>query len=73
MRCDRLRGNGLLLSCDSGMAVECVLDPCLLLGLEERVVHERILDAITVDGHVTFELGVLPFQLEVILNDVGEQ
>src|SRR4029453_6899224 len=35
----------------TGMAVESVFDPGLFLGLEERVVLERILDPVAVDRH----------------------
>jgi hypothetical protein len=54
------------------VAVEGVLDPRLLLGLEQRVILERILDPVGVDRHVPLELSVLALQLEVILDHVCE-
>ena len=54
---------------DGGLAVECLLDPSLLLRLEQRMILERILDLIVVERHVAVELRVLLLQLEMILDD----
>jgi len=49
-------------------AVERFLDPRLLLGLEERVVLERIVMHVSLERHVVLECGVAPLQLEMVLD-----
>src|SRR4029453_7229423 len=63
----RLSPDGRLLT------VHRLLQPCLLLGLEERVVVERILVLVQRERHRVLEPGVAFLQLEVILNDLREQ
>ena len=53
---------------DCRLTVEGLLDPSLLLGLEQRVILERILDLIAVERHLPIEVRVLLLQLEVILD-----
>ncbi len=55
------------------VAVHRLLEAGLLLGLEQRVVVEGIVDAIALEGHRGLELGVAALQLEVILDHAGEQ
>src|ERR687888_410405 len=51
------------------LAVHRLLEPCLLLRLEERVVVEGIFVLVQREGHGVVEPGVALLQLEVILND----
>jgi hypothetical protein len=53
--------------------VHRLLDPRLLLGLEERVVLEGVLDPVALEGHLIVEPGVLALELEVVLDHVCEQ
>src|SRR2546423_10737348 len=63
----RLRRDGRL------RAVHRDLDAGLLLGLEQRVVVERILVLVAVERQLIVELRVLFLQLEMILNDLREK
>src|SRR5262249_18801151 len=63
----RLHGNGRL------GAVHRVLHAGLLLGLEQRVVVERILVFVAVEGQLRVELCVPLLQLEVILDDLRKK
>ena len=54
-------------------AFERLLEAGLLLGLEERVVLERILDRVPVERHVAVERGVALLQVEVLLDRAGER
>src|SRR5262245_23168194 len=54
-------------------AVHRLLDPRLLLALDERVVLERVLDRVVLDLHRVFEVRVLLLQLQVILDDLREE
>jgi hypothetical protein len=49
-------------------AVEGLLQPSLLLGLEERMVLERIGGFVALDRELRLERGVPLLQLEVLLN-----
>jgi hypothetical protein len=60
-----LGGEGLL-------AVHRLLDSRLLLGLEERVVFERVFGLVLVERHVLVELRVLALELEVFLDYVSK-
>src|SRR4051794_19813466 len=53
-------------------SVHRLLETSLLLGLEERVIVERILRLVARDRHVVLEVGVLALELEVFLNDLAE-
>src|SRR4051794_15247233 len=55
------------------LAVHRLLDPSLLLRLEERVVLERVVGLVAVDRELTLELRVLLLQLEMVLDDLCEQ
>jgi hypothetical protein len=63
----RLRRDGRL------GAVHRVLDAGLLLGLEQRVVVERILVLIAVEWQLLVELRVPLLQCEMILDDLREK
>src|SRR4051794_4259033 len=63
----RLRRDGRL------CAVHRVLDAGLLLGLEQRVIVERILVLVAVERQLIVELRVLFLQLEMILDDLREK
>src|SRR5919204_4918480 len=54
-------------------AVHRVLDAGLLLGLEQRVVVERIFVLVPVQRQLVVELRVPLLQLEMVLNDLGEK
>jgi hypothetical protein len=54
-------------------AVHGLLDARLLLGLEKRMVVERVLDLVLVERHRGLELLVALLQLEMILNDLREE
>ena len=54
-------------------AVHRVLDPGLLLGLEERVVLERVVRHVALERHVVLESCIAAPQLEVLLNHCGEK
>ena len=58
---------------DRRLAVEGLLDPSLLLGLEQRMILERILDLVAIERHLAVEIGVLLLQLEVILDHACER
>ena len=58
------------IDCD---AVHRVLDARLLLGLEERVVLERIVGHVLLERHLVLERRVAPLQLEVLLDHLREQ
>src|ERR671937_210144 len=59
---------------DGGLlAVHRLLDAGLLLGLEERMVLERILGLVSIERQVALELRVPLFQLEVVLDDLGKE
>src|SRR5690242_18774294 len=59
---------------DSGLGpVHGLLEPRLLLRLEERMVLERVFGDVAVDRHRSRELGVSRLELEVILNHLCEQ
>src|SRR6266540_1557521 len=59
---------------DSGLlAVHRLLQPGLLLGLEERMVVEGVVALVLRERHRLLELRVPLSQLEVILNDLREQ
>src|SRR2546421_3165355 len=53
-------------------AVERVLDPGLLLGLEERMVVERVRDLVAAERHRVLEPGVALLELEVVLDHTGK-
>src|SRR6516165_6230495 len=56
-----------------GLPVERLLDPGLLLALEERVVLERIASAqVGVEGHRAVETGIPGPELEVLPDRLGE-
>ena len=61
-----------LVRLDADDAVHRVLDPRLLLGLEERVVLERILVHVLAERHLVLERRVAPLQLQMLLDDLGE-
>src|SRR3954447_17916388 len=63
----RLRRDGRL------GAVHRVLDAGLLLGLEQRMVLERVLVLVTIERKLLAELRVLFLELEVILDHLREQ
>src|SRR2546423_931828 len=63
----RLRRDGRL------GAVHRVLDAGLLLGLEQRVIVERILVLVAVERQLLVELRVPLLQLEMILDDLREK
>src|SRR5438093_6748895 len=63
----RLRRDGRL------RAVHRVLDAGLLLGLEQRVVVERILVLVAVERQLLVEVRVPFLQLEMILDDLREK
>ena len=54
-------------------AVHRVLDPGLLLGLEERVVLERVVGHVPLERHLVLERRVAPLELEVLLDHLREQ
>ena len=54
-------------------AVHRLLDPGLLLGLEQRVVLERILVLVPLDRHARIERRVALLQIEVIPDHLSEQ
>src|SRR2546429_7359130 len=54
------------------VAVHDVCEACLLLGLEQWVVVEGIRVLVVTERHRLLELGVPLLQLEMILNDLGE-
>src|SRR5438876_5626230 len=54
------------------LAVHGLFEACLLLGLEQWVVVERIRVLVVTERHRLLELGVPLLQLEMILNDLGE-
>ena len=54
-------------------AVERLLEACLLLRLEQRVVLERILDGIAVERHRAVQLGVPLLEVEVLLDRPRER
>jgi len=56
-----------------GLAVEGLLDARLLLGLEERMVLERVPVEVRVQGHLAVEAGVAGLQIEVLADRLGEQ
>ena len=64
---DRVERHGRL------VAVHRLLEAGLLLGLEQRVVVERIVDAIALERHRRLELGIAALQLEVVLDHTCEQ
>src|SRR5262249_41624871 len=69
-----LAGPGHHVRHDGGLgSVHRLLETSLLLGLEERVVVERILRLVAVEGHAALELRVLLLQLEVMLDCLREQ
>src|SRR6266516_21448 len=55
------------------LPVHGLLEPRLLLGLEQGVVVERIVGLVVADGHSLLELRVALLQLEMVLDDLGEQ
>ena len=55
------------------LAVHGLFDSGLLLALEQGVVVEWILGLVTIDRQVRLDLLVLALELEVILDDVGEE
>ena len=57
---------------DRLLAAHRVLDPGLLLALEERVVLERILVEVARERHLRLQRGVPALELEVILDDLRE-
>ena len=57
----------------AGSPVHRLLEPRLLLGLEERVVLEGVLGLVDVQGHLRVERGVLLLQLEMLLDRLREQ
>src|SRR5437763_5429968 len=63
----RLRRDGRL------RAVHRVLDAGLLLGLEQRVVVERIIVLVAIERQIVVELRVAFLQLEMILDDLREK
>src|SRR5436190_3212508 len=62
----RLVGGGRL------VAVHRLLQPRLLFGLEQWVVVKWICVLVVTEGHRLLEPGVPFLQLEVVLNDFGE-
>ena len=50
-------------------AVHRVLDPRLLLGLEQRMILERVVRHVLLERHFVLESSVAPLQLEVLLDD----
>ena len=53
-------------------AVHRLLESCLLLGLEERVVGERVRSAIAIERHRGLQGSVALLQIEVILDELRE-
>src|SRR3990172_2762381 len=66
-------GHGRGLERDGGLAVHRLLEPGLLLGLDQRVVLERILGLVVVERHVAVEVGVAALQVEVVLDHACEE
>src|SRR6266851_4796018 len=61
------------LGSDSGLvAVHGLFEARLLLGLEEWVIVERIRGLVVTERHRLLELGVPFLQLEMVLDDLGE-
>src|SRR3954453_14245735 len=54
-------------------AVHRLLEARLLLGLEQRMVLERIVGPVTVDRHLPVEIRILLLQIEVIPDHLREQ
>src|SRR6266550_251617 len=54
------------------LAVHRLFEACLLLGLEKGVIVERVRGLVVTDRHRLFEPGVPLLQLEMVLNDLGE-
>src|SRR5882724_175926 len=54
------------------LAVHGLFEACLLLGLEQRVIVERIRGLVVTERHRLLELGVPLLQLEMILDDLGK-
>jgi len=54
------------------LAVHRLLEPRLLLGLEERMILERILVLVPIERYLGLELGVPLLQLEMILDHLCE-
>src|SRR6266498_4406261 len=58
---------------DCGLGpVHRLLETSLLLGLEERVVIERIVGLVALERHLTLELRVPALQLEMFLDDLAK-
>src|SRR5205085_9873799 len=68
-----LEGDGRLRRDGRLGAVHRVLDAGLLLGLEQRVVVERILVLVAVERQLVVELRVPLLQREVVLDDLREK
>src|SRR4029079_4295952 len=68
-----LEGNGRLRRDGRLGAVHRVLDASLLLGLEQRVVVERILVLVALERQLVVELRVPLLQREMILDDLREK
>jgi hypothetical protein len=62
-----------LLGDEGGYAVHRLLEASLLLGLEQRMILERILCLVAVDRHLPVERGVLLLECQMILDHLGEQ
>src|SRR4029450_13878863 len=49
-----------------GLSIHRLLDPCLLLALEERMVLERIAVEVAIDRHLVVEIRISAFELEML-------
>src|SRR6266571_5191322 len=54
------------------LAVHGLFEACLLFGFEKGVIVERIRGLVVTDRHRLLEPGVPLLQLEMVLNDLGE-
>src|SRR5439155_3875837 len=54
------------------LAVHGLFQACLLFGLEQWVIVERIRGLVVTEGHRLLELRVPLLQLEMVLDDLGE-
>src|SRR5581483_9828737 len=57
---------------EGGLPVHRLLEPGLLLGLEQRMVLERIVRLVVLDRHVAVERGVALLELQMVSDDLRE-